>query len=73
MENFLEQMSEILEVDQVNLGDNLTSFEAWDSLATLSIIAMADEEYGVSLVNQEITDSKTVEGLYNLILSKQNA
>jgi acyl carrier protein len=34
---------------------------------------MADEEYGVSLVNQEITDSKTVEGLYNLILSKQNA
>ena len=73
MENFLEQMSEILEVDQVNLGDNLTSFEAWDSLATLSIIAMADEEYGVSLVNQEITDSRTVEGLYNLILSKQNA
>lgn len=73
MENFLEQMSEILEVDQVNLADNLTSFEAWDSLATLSIIAMADEEYGVSLVNQEIIDSKTVEGLYNLILSKQNA
>jgi len=73
MENFLEQMSEILEVDQVNLGDNLEGFEAWDSLATLSIIAMADEEFGVSIVNQEIADAKTVEGLYNLILSKQNA
>ncbi|WP_228439997.1 acyl carrier protein [Chryseobacterium phocaeense] len=66
-------MSEILEVDQVNVQDKLTGFEAWDSLATLSIIAMADEEYGVSLVNQEITDAETVEGLYNLILSKQNA
>lgn len=72
MENFLEQMAEILEVDKVNASDVLTSFEAWDSLATLSIIAMADEEFGVSIINQEIIEAQTVGGLYDLILSKQN-
>ncbi|MFK7049196.1 hypothetical protein FLACOL_00850 [Flavobacterium columnare] len=71
MENFLEQMAEIMEVDSVKKEDAIQSFEAWDSLATLSIIALADEEYGVSLVNQEIIDSNTIEGLYNLIQSKK--
>ncbi|MCJ1805905.1 acyl carrier protein [Flavobacterium covae] len=71
MENFLEQMAEIMEVDTVKKEDVLQSFEAWDSLATLSIIALADEEYGVSLVNQEIIDSNTIEGLYNVIQSKK--
>ena len=63
MEDFLEQMAEIMEVDNVNLSDELASFEAWDSLTTLSIIALADDEYQVSLTNAEIADAKTIEGL----------
>lgn len=73
MEDFLEQMAEIMEVETVNPSDELTSFDAWDSLTTLSIIALADDDFQVSLTNAEITESKTVEGLYKLILSKQNA
>lgn len=73
MENFLEQMAEIMEVDTVNPTDELTSFEAWDSLTTLSIIALADDDFQVSLTNAEIAEAKTIEGLHQLILSKQNA
>ena len=73
MEDFLEQMAEIMEVDTVNLSDKLASFEAWDSLTTLSIIALADDEYQVSLTNAEIADAKTIEGLHQLIVSKQDA
>lgn len=73
MEDFLEQIAEIMEVDSVNPSDELTSFEAWDSLTMLSIIALADDEYKVSLTNSEIADAKTIDGLSNLILSKQNA
>lgn len=73
MEDFLEQMAEIMEVDSVNPSDELTSFEAWDSLTTLSIIALADDDYQVSLTNAEIADAKTIESLHQLILSKQNA
>lgn len=72
MNNFLEQIAEIMEVDSVNPTDRLTSFEVWDSLTTLSIIALADEYYKVNITNQEIIESETVEGLYNVIVSKQN-
>lgn len=73
MNNFLEQMAEIMEVDSLEANDLLTSFDAWDSLTMLSIIALADDEFQVSLTNAEIVESNTIEGLYNLILSKQNA
>jgi acyl carrier protein len=73
MEDFLEKMAEIMEVDRVKPSDELISFEAWDSLTALSIIALADDEYHVLLTNAEITDAKTIEGLHHLILSKQNA
>lgn len=73
MNDFLEQMAEIMEVDTVNATDVLTSFDAWDSLTTLSIIALADDEFEISLTNSEIVEANTIEGLYNLILSKKNA
>lgn len=73
MNDFLEQMAEIMEVDVVHADDVLTSFDAWDSLTTLSIIALADDEFQVSLTNNEIVEANTIEGLYNLILSKKNA
>lgn len=72
MDNFLEQMAEIMEVDTVNPTDELASFEAWDSLTTLSIIALADDDYGVSLTNDEIINAKTIEGLQSLISDKKN-
>lgn len=70
MENFESSISEILEVESVNLSDELESFDAWDSLTILSIIALCDDEYKVALSAIEITNSKTIKGLKELILSK---
>ncbi len=71
METFLNQMAELLEVDSVNAHDEITSFDAWDSLTSLSIIALADEEYTVSISAQDILNAKTVEGLYQFIQAKK--
>ena len=67
MEQFLEQIAELLEEDTVNVSDELKSFEAWDSLTILSIIAFADESYKITLNAKEITEAKTVGGLKELI------
>lgn len=67
MELFLNQMAELLEVDSVNLQDEITSFDAWDSLTSLSIIALADDEYSVAISAQDIINAKTIEGLYQFI------
>jgi acyl carrier protein len=71
METFLNQMAELLEVDSVNAQDEITSFDAWDSLTSLSIIALADDEYLVTISAQDILNAKTVEGLHQLIQSKK--
>ncbi len=70
MENFIESISEILEEESVELGDEFESFEAWDSLTVLSIIAICDSEYGVALSADEIENSGTILGLRELIESK---
>jgi acyl carrier protein len=71
MEDFEMLISEILEVDSVNPEDELTSFDEWDSLTILSIIALCDEHFGVQLAADEIEDSRSINGLKELILLKQ--
>lgn len=70
MDNYLEQIAELLEEDTIEVSDELKSFEAWDSLTILSIIAFADENYKVTLNAKEINEAQTVGGLKELIDSK---
>lgn len=71
MENFLEQMAELLEVDSVNEVDTLKDFDAWDSLTQLSIIALGNEGYGVKITGNELQQTNTVEDLWDLIQNKK--
>lgn len=44
-------------------------FEEWSSLSSLTIIAMVDEEFGVTIKAENIRGVDTIEELYDLILS----
>lgn len=46
-------------------------FDEWSSLIGLSLIAMVDEEYDVTLKGDDIKAAKTVEELYNIVKSKK--
>lgn len=70
MENFESSIAEILEEESVSLKDELQSFDAWDSLTILSLIAFCDSEYNVALSAEQIDESGTVLGLKELIESK---
>ncbi|MDR1183069.1 MAG: acyl carrier protein [Bacteroidales bacterium] len=50
-----------------------TEFKAldeWSSLSALSIIAMVDEEYDVSLKGNDIVSAETIEDLYQIVNRK---
>lgn len=70
MENFDELIAEILEVDSITADDELESFDSWDSLTILSVIAVSSSEYNVTLSADEVEGSNTISGLRNLISSK---
>ena len=73
MDEFLAEMAEILEEDAVGGSDELQSFESWDSLAVLSVAALADSQFGVNMSAQEINEASTVEDLYRRIQAKKAA
>ena len=50
----LQRLAEILDIEEVKPEDVLKDFETWDSLAVLSVLAMADSKYGVSIKAEEI-------------------
>jgi acyl carrier protein len=72
MNEFLAEMAEILEVDVVAPEDRLDGFDSWDSLAVLSVVAMADGSFGAKLGAPEVRKAETVLALYNIIQSKRS-
>jgi len=44
--------------------------EEWSSLIGLSIIAMVDEEYDVTIKGNDVKSSITIEDLFNIVKSR---
>jgi len=67
MENFENELGQILESDGISADDKLIDFESWDSLTCLAIIVWAEKRYKTVLSAQEIVNSATIGGLKDLI------
>ncbi|ABO23196.1 acyl carrier protein [Shewanella loihica] len=68
-QEFLNALEEILELDENTLkGDEvLMDIEQWDSLAFLSIIAMADEHFDIVIQGDKLEEINTVGDLVGLV------
>lgn len=68
-QEFLHALEEILELDPNTLnGDEvLLDFNQWDSLAFLSFIAMADEQFDIVIQGDKLEKIKTVADLVALV------
>jgi acyl carrier protein len=66
-QEFIEKFKEILEIEgrELSLDDEFRTYEEWDSLAYLSVIAMLDEEYGVLIEEADFRKLRTLRDLFN--------
>ena len=64
-------LAETLDVEAVKPTDVLKDFAEWDSLAVLSVLAMSDSTYGVTIRPEEIRAVVTAADLAKLIESKK--
>ena len=69
LENFAAQFDDT-DIDEIKAETAFKELEEWSSLTALSIIAMVDEEYEVSIKGDDIRNAITVEDLYNIVVSK---
>lgn len=66
---FAEQFDET-DASEFNPETKFRDLDEWSSLIALSIIAMVDEEYDVTIKGDDVKKSNTIEDLYNIVKSK---
>jgi len=70
-ELFLKQFADAIGRNGgVRMEDEFRNYEEWDSLASLSLVSMLDDEYEINISHNEFENLKTVKGLYDYILAK---
>ena len=68
-EKFLQLFKETLDIEDkdIQMTDEFRSFDEWDSIANLSVIAMIDDEYDVVIENSDFKNIKTLQALWEEI------
>ncbi len=72
---FIVKLYEIIDADPsfpIQAESRLVDIPLWDSLATVSIIASLDIDFGVVVANEDIQKCKTVFDLFLLSQNKKN-
>ncbi len=69
VENFANQFDDT-DADIFTADTKFKEVEEWSSLTALSVIAMIDEEYDVTIKGDDIRNSETIQDLFNLVQGK---
>ena len=69
IENFAEQFDDT-DASEIQADTVFKELDEWSSLIALSVIAMVDEEYDVTIKGDDVRGSETVEDLFNIVKSR---
>jgi acyl carrier protein len=70
VEKFVAIIKEALELEHVELNDFLDSYDTWDSLGRLSLIALIDEHFDIQISDKEFNEFETVSDVFNSLYNK---
>ncbi len=68
--NFADQFEDT-DASEIKAETVFKDLDEWSSLIALSVIAMVDEEYDVTLKGDDIRGASTVEDLFNIVSSRK--
>ena len=69
IENFANQFDDT-DASEFQADTVFKELDEWSSLIALSVIAMVDEEYDITIKGDDIRNSKTIEDLFNAVKAK---
>ncbi len=68
--NFANQFEDT-DASEITAATEFKTLDEWSSLLALAVIAMADEEYEVTLKGDDIRNATTVEDIFNVVKSRK--
>ncbi len=69
IENFADQFDDT-DASEIKAETIFKELDEWSSLIALSVIAMVDEEYDITIKGDDIRNSNTIEDLFNAVKAK---
>ena len=63
---FAEQFDET-DVSEFNADTKFRELPDWSSMVALSIIAMVDDEYDITIRGDDVRKSETIDDLFNIV------
>lgn len=69
IENFANQFDDT-DPSEIKANTVFKELDEWSSLIALSVIAMVDEEYDITIKGDDIRNASTVEDLFNAVNAK---
>lgn len=69
IDNFAAQFDDT-DASVIQASTVFKELDEWSSLIALSVIAMVDEEYEITIKGNDVRNSNTVEDLFNVVRSR---
>lgn len=66
IDEFLDELKDILEVDELNTDSVLVEFDEWDSLSIMSVMVLFSKKFGINIKIKDIQEVKSVKDLISL-------
>ena len=71
MEELVNKLAELLEVEELDITKKFSDYDEWDSLAGLSLIAMLDADYNITMNGKEVASFGSIEAFCKEVLSRK--
>lgn len=70
IDEFLDELKDILEVDELDIDSVLVELDEWDSLSIMSVMVLFSKKFGINIKIKDIQEVKSVKDL--IFLSEGN-
>jgi acyl carrier protein len=74
MQNFIKKLEEVFEMQTgtINSQDIFREYKEWDSMALLSLMAMLEDEYNITIPREDFQKISTIEDIFNFLNKNQD-
>lgn len=66
IDEFLDELKDILEVDELDIDSVLVELDEWDSLSIMSVMVLFSKKFGINIKIKDIQEVKSVKDLISL-------
>jgi acyl carrier protein len=71
MDQLKEKLSEIFELEELDSTLKFTDMAEWDSLSSLSILAMLDSDYHMAMSNADLLNFLTIQDFCDYVIKNR--